>query len=185
MSPESLRRAGLRFTFVFLLTAACLVATPRTKVSAGSPDKRENAIFLRAQDGDSLMVRLMNASRDVVSVRLIGVDCPEKGQQWGERAKRFTRAFCNGAPLQLEYDQERMDRYGRTLAYVHTHKGMLNRQLVRNGLALSILVRPNRKHHESLKRAQREARAAKAGFWAQGGLDMTPWQWRRKHPRRQ
>jgi micrococcal nuclease len=58
---------------------------------------------------------------------------------------------------------------------------MLNRELVRAGLALPIRIKPNTRHYTRLKEAEEEARRERRGFWNKGGLDVTPAQWRRAH----
>lgn len=137
----------------------------------------ESARFLNAIDGDSLMVRLNGRP---VEVRLIGVDAPEWDQEYGVRAKAFTVRFCYGKQLRLEYDTEKRDRYGRLLAYVYDDTAMLNKALVQNGLAVPVLIRPNRRHYRDFKRAEALARKERRGFWLRGGLSMTPRQWRQK-----
>jgi micrococcal nuclease len=61
---------------------------------------------------------------------------------------------------------------------------MLNEELVRAGLAIPIRIKPNTRHYDRIKRAEKEARREKRGFWVKGGLDMTPGQWRRTHRRK-
>lgn len=131
-------------------------------------------------DGDSLKAVVAG---EVVEIRLIGIDAPEWGQSYGLEAKSFTLHFCLGKELQLEYDKDRRDRYRRTLAYVYVDGEMLNEALVRAGLALAHAYRPNTKYQQRLSQAQREARSDGNGFWKQGGLSMTPSQWRKRNRR--
>ncbi len=140
--------------------------------------RADQARFLSVIDGDSLMIRLGDRP---VEVRLIGVDAPEWDQEWGVRAKAFSLQFCYGKELRLEYDKERKDRYGRLLAYVYDGTTMLNEALVKNGLAVPILVRPNGRYYRKFKKAGKTAREERRGFWLHGGLSMTPGQWRKKH----
>lgn len=140
-----------------------------------------SARFLGALDGDSLRVQYRGGT---VEVRLIGVDAPEYRQEYSRKAKEFTVRFCFNKVLQLEYDKDRTDRYGRHLAYVYSDGRMLNRELVRAGLAIPVRVEPNTRYYEQLLQAQKEAREKRRGFWIKGGLGMTPAQWRRTHPRK-
>ena len=56
--------------------------------------------------------------------RLIGVDTPETVlpqkpvEYYGKEASAFTKRLAEGQEVRLEYDQQRRDHYGRTLAYV-------------------------------------------------------------------
>jgi micrococcal nuclease len=160
----------------FLLAAClllCLTLWPPLPARAA-----EKALFLTVIDGDSLRVEMNGRS---IEVRLIGIDAPEGGQQYGTEARTRAMRICYGRDLTLEFDTERTDRYGRTLAYVYCGKVLLNEEMVRAGLAIAIAVKPNTAHFERFKRAEAEARAARRGFWAEGGLTMTPAQWRALH----
>ncbi|WP_321513101.1 thermonuclease family protein [uncultured Pseudodesulfovibrio sp.] len=134
--------------------------------------------FLRIIDGDSLVVV---SGGDSVEVRLIGVDAPEKRQEYSNKAKVFSLKFCHGKRLKLVFDKEKKDHYGRTLAYVYADGEMLNKAIVKAGLALAIKVKPNTRYYAHLKEVEDEARKAKRGFWLFGGLKQTPAQWRRSH----
>ena len=139
------------------------------------------ARFLSVIDGDSLRVEYRG---DALVVRLIGVDAPEYKQEYSRKAKEFTLGFCHRKTLRLEFDQERRDRYGRTLAYVYADGEMLNEELVRAGLAIPIRIKPNTRYFARFQQAEKEAKEKRRGFWIKGGLDMTPAQWRKTHPRK-
>ena len=88
----------------------------------------------RVVDGDTIVVR------GVGRVRLIGVDTPETVDPrrpvefFGREASAFTKRLLEGQRVRLEYDRERADRYGRTLAYVYLRDGMLaNAEIIRLG----------------------------------------------------
>jgi len=77
-------------------------------------------------DGDT--IKVMREGR-AVKVRLHGIDCPEKGQPYGTKAKRFTsdRAFRNEVTVYVKD----MDRYGRIVGEVILPDGLsLNKELV-------------------------------------------------------
>ncbi|WP_316896423.1 thermonuclease family protein [Pseudodesulfovibrio indicus] len=158
---------------IFLLALLC--AAPASAAETIS------VRFLGALDGDSLRVIYQGSTLDV---RLIGVDAPEYKQEYSRKAKEFTVRFCFNKTLRLEYDKERKDRYGRHLAYVNYNGQMLNRELVRAGLAIPIRVKPNTRYYDQLLEAEKDARENRRGFWIKGGLDMTPAQWRKTHPRK-
>ena len=74
----------------------------------------------RVVDGDTLL--LENDAR----VRLIGVDAPESVkpdhpvEPFGPEASAFTKKWVGkaGNTVRLQFDKERVDQYGRFLAYV-------------------------------------------------------------------
>ena len=161
-----------------LLFLACLLCLCLIRPAAA---ETVTARFLSVIDGDSLLVEY---GGDAWQVRLIGVDAPEFRQEYGIDAKVFSLKFCHDKTLRLEFDLERKDRYGRHLAYVYAGDAMLNEELVRAGLAIPIKVKPNTRYYRRFKAAEQEAIHGKKGFWLRGGLDMTPAQWRKKHPRK-
>jgi micrococcal nuclease len=149
-------------------------------ILAAGPALADPARLLAAIDGDSLRIEL---GGKVEEVRLIGIDAPEGRQRFGAQARNHVLRLCIDRELRLEYDAERRDRYGRLLAYVYAGEVMVNESMIRAGLALPLPVRPNTAHAKGFRRAEAEAHAASRGFWAEGGLDMTPAQWRKKHGR--
>src|SRR4051794_37835225 len=67
-------------------------------------------------------------------IRLFGIDCPEKKQAFGTRAKQVTGDLAFGKTVTIRVHG--MDRYGRAIAEVIMPDGrMLNDELVRAGLA--------------------------------------------------
>ncbi len=82
-------------------------------------------------DGDTITV-LHNGKAE--RIRLHGIDCPEKRQAFGKRAKQFTSnlVFAKTVTVQI-LDR---DRYGHTVGEVLLADGRsLNRELVRTGFA--------------------------------------------------
>jgi hypothetical protein len=68
--------------------------------------------------------------------------------------------------IRLELDLERLDAYGRTLAYVFLPDGsMVNEQLLRSGLSYCLYKMPNVKYEGRLLKAQRDAMQAGLGMW--------------------
>ena len=119
----------------------------------------------RVVDGDTIIVS------DVGRVRLIGVDTPESVDPrrpvefFGKEASAFTKRLVEGKPVRLEYDWERTDRYGRTLAYVHLQDGtFVNAEIIRQGYGHAYTRFPFR-HLDSFRGLEREAREARRGLW--------------------
>jgi endonuclease YncB( thermonuclease family) len=88
----------------------------------------------RVVDGDTII--LNNGER----VRLISVDTPETKhpkkpvEYYGKEASAFTKRMVEGKEVRLEYDWQRKDKYGRTLAYVYLKNGtFLNAEIVKQG----------------------------------------------------
>jgi len=52
------------------------------------------AKVIHTADGDTITVR--TAQNEEIRVRLTGIDCPEKAQAYGHKAKRFTKELVAG-----------------------------------------------------------------------------------------
>lgn len=133
-------------------------------------------------DGDTIEVLFGTPEADSglqpprpVKVRLVDIDCPEKGQPFGLKAKQTTAALCFGQTVRVV--SRRRDRFERLLGEVVLPDGrILNEELIRLGYAWWF-ERYSKK--QSLKELESAARVAKLGLW----LDVAPippWDWRKK-----
>lgn len=135
------------------------------------PDPPRTVTVTSVTDGDTVEVSpAVNGEEDV---RLIGMDTPEtfgsSGEQpYAQEATKFTEARLEGRRIELRFDVERKDYYGRVLAYVHlpgNRGSTFNETLVREGYAQVAIFPPNVRYVERLEEAQRQARAARRGIW--------------------
>ena len=158
-------------------------------------------------DGDTIL--LDNGEK----VRLIGLDCPEMydsdklsrdvlntGQDRetikknGQKASHFTKNLVFKRTVQLEFDIERKDKYGRLLAYVwikNPHLDIdlmnnsdiyvtglrknsademepyifLNATIIKAGYAIPMKVPPNARYAEMFLKLYKEAKENKRGLW--------------------
>src|SRR5918994_6277826 len=125
----------------------------------------------RVVDGDT--VEISPAIDGIEDLRFIGVDTPETkhpdcGEQpYADEAFEFTRSQLEGEEVELEFDEQRKDRYNRLLAYVYpSDEEMFNETLLEEGYAQVATFPPNVKYVERFLQAQEEARAAGRGLWA-------------------
>lgn len=137
------------------------------------PPPAQGYRVVRVLDGDTIEV--LKEGR-AVRVRLYGIDTPERGQAFGNVARRFTGDMCFGQNVMLR--ERGTDRYGRILADVILPDGrVLNRELVRVGLAW--WYREYAPEARDLEALEREARAARRGLWADPHA-IPPWEFRRE-----
>ena len=123
-------------------------------------------------DGDTIDV-LHNGQSE--RIRLNGIDCPEKGQAFGKKAKQFTSEMVFGKDVTVQ--SYRLDRYGRTIADILLADATnLNRELVKAGLAWRYVKYSK---DEMLSQLEADARDAKRGLWVDTD-PMPPWEYR--HP---
>ncbi|MDH4078997.1 MAG: thermonuclease family protein [Nitrospira sp.] len=123
-------------------------------------------------DGDSL--RIMHKGR-AEQVRLSGIDCPEKGQAFGQRAKQATSDLSFGRQVIVHSTSK--DRFKRTLATVDLLDGRnLNHELVRNGWCW--WYRDYAPNDTELEALETEARQARRGLW-NDPAPIPPWIYRK------
>ena len=122
-------------------------------------------------DGDTISIR--TATR-TVRVRLYGIDCPEYRQPFSQRARRFTSEMTFRKSVTVHI--EGRDRYDRILGRVVVDGTDVNEALVRNGLAWHYEIGAGDRR---LAAAEKAARAARAGLWADK-QPVPPWRWRRR-----
>ena len=109
-------------------------------------------------------------------VRLSGIDCPEKGQAFGNRAKQAASALVFGKDVILQTHGQ--DKYGRTLANVLLPDGTnVNHALVKDGWCW--WYRKYAPGDAVLEGLEKEAREAKRGLCADR-QPMPPWEWRKR-----
>ncbi|MBU0959608.1 MAG: thermonuclease family protein [Nanoarchaeota archaeon] len=88
----------------------------------------EIGIVERIIDGDTIVV---NGS----TVRLLGINAPEKGERYYDEAKNFLEEQALNRIVRLEFGPEDRDRYDRKLRYVVLNNKNVNLNLVKIGLA--------------------------------------------------
>jgi micrococcal nuclease len=167
--PRLRRRSLSALLVLFLLFALAYyrgARAPEPPVSAPATvhasDLRQ---VVRVVDGDTLL--LDGDER----VRLIGVNTPESVdprrpvERFGKEAAAFTRTLVEGKQVRLEFDQERRDRYGRTLAYVYLPDGtLLNEVIIREGYGFAYTRFPYQRM-EHFRSLEKEAREQGRGLW--------------------
>jgi endonuclease YncB( thermonuclease family) len=133
---------------------------------------------VKVLDGDTLHVQ---KGKEIVKVRLYGIDCPEKRQSFGPQATLFTQQFILRKKAKVEVVNT--DRYGRTVGLVSSGGKLLNRELVRAGYAwiYPAYCKKQPLCNELIK-LEEKARKRKVGLW-QKRNPLPPWEWRKK-PRR-
>ncbi len=139
---------------------------PPQVVAQRQPDTLRTVV--RVVDGDTIV---LDGNE---TVRLIGLDAPESKhprrpvERFAHESSRFTRQLLEGKQVTLEFDRQRIDRYGRTLAYVSLAGGVLvNEEIIRQGYGhVYVKYRFAQPMMDRLRAAERDARAARRGLWA-------------------
>ena len=122
----------------------------------------QKAVVAQVIDGDTLTLD------NGWNLRLVGVDAPGQKEDFGEEALNYTTKFCEAKTVQLEYNQDQTDPYGRLLAYVWYEGKMLNLELVKKGLAKVVIYEKSKKliYQDELLAAEAKAKEEKKGIWS-------------------
>lgn len=115
-------------------------------------------------DGDTIVLESGE------KIRYLMVDTPEitNGHDdcYGDMAREYNAELSLGQTVELTYDEECTDKYGRLLAYVETPDGEINTLLVQRGYACVLYIPPNgtdrRTEFETL---EAQAMASMRGMW--------------------
>jgi len=146
---------------------ACLLL--HNLVTLESARQGADGVVTGVVDGDTISVQLASENE---SVRLIGLDTPEMGEDFCYEARDALTSLVGGKAVRLETDVEKRDQYGRLLAYVWVGTTLANAELLRLGLATLYTVPPNVRYTDALRAAQDEAQKAGRGIW--GGAATSP-----------
>jgi|LSQX01.1.fsa_nt_gb micrococcal nuclease len=172
MNISYIRRSNLRRAIYLVV---CLLISFLAIGCAISQDDANTVRVIRVVDGDTVEVNIQGTKE---KVRLIGVDTPETvhptiGEEpYGIEASDFTKEKLTDQTVELEFDVEERDRYGRLLAYVWLDGEMFNEVLLSDGYAQIATYPPNVRYVERFQTAQQEAREAERGLW--GVIDEEP-----------
>jgi micrococcal nuclease len=122
-------------------------------------------------DGDTIEVLQYQKPE---RIRLNGIDCPEKAQTFGQRAKQATSELVFGKDVMLQtYGR---DRHGHTIADVFLPDGRkVSQVLVKNGWCW--WSRKYAPRDVILEELERRARADRSGLWTDPH-PLPPWLYR-------
>jgi len=135
-----------------------------------------NGKVVSVYDGDTIAV--LHDQRPE-RIRLYGIDCPEKGQAYGTRARQATAGLIYGKDVTLHIHDQ--DKYGRTVADVLLPDGTnINQELVKDGWCW--WYRKYAPENVLLAVLEAGARDAKKGLWVDPN-PIPPWEWRKARRR--
>ena len=139
-------------------------------VSVNKFDKAYKVIGIK--DGDTFQILKDGAS---VTIRFTHIDCPEKAQPFGNKAKQFLSRLIYGKYIRIAPGFS-YDRNKRLLAEVYLNDSVcINKEIVKNGFAWHFIRYSNSKEYARL---EKEARNKKRGLWSHP-KPIAPWDWRR------
>lgn len=126
---------------------------------------------VKVADGDTFT---MLVYKEQIKIRLHGIDCPEKSQDFGNVAKTFLSDMVAGKLVKVK--KMDTDRYGRTIGMVFIEGKNVNEELLRAGLAWHYKYYDKNPEWDKL---EEDARVAKSGLWSMAD-PVAPWEWRKR-----
>jgi micrococcal nuclease len=168
--PPEPRMKPRRWTRQRLLTvgAALIVATALlVEAQAAMADEYH---VVRVVDGDTVDVRSGHSGTS--RVRLLNIDAPEtvdpkRGVEClgPEASQRLAELLPEGSAVDLAFDDERTDRYGRTLAGVYAKGVLVNALLASEGLAVPMTVGSNTRFQAAVEASWEAAHDGHRGLF--------------------
>lgn len=130
-------------------------------------------------DGDSVV--LIDAAQQAHTLRLAGIDAPERGQPFGPAARLVLAQAVLGRAVRFEVLKH--DRYGRAVGRLVVDDTDVALSLVEQGLAWHYTRYAHEQPEPERRRyaeAELKARQAGRGLWSDPN-PIPPWEWRARH----
>lgn len=163
-------RIGCPWIAVCVALMVCFAAVGKVIVKY-RPGAEYTVWVDRVLDGDTVKVY---SKAGTETVRLYGIDAPEKSQRFGGDAARYLSGLVCGKTITLH--RVDVDRYGRTIGDLRSADGQrVSVRMVDSGHAW--WYRQYAGKDAELRDAETAARSAHVGLWADDN-PVAPWLWR-------
>ena len=124
-------------------------------------------------DGDSFTA--INRDNLQLKIRVYGIDAPEKGQDFGNKAKQALSEYVYGQDVTI--DVQSRDSWGRYISYVYTSDGKdVSLLMLKDGMAWHFKKYDST---EEYAEAEEQAKKKKTGLWSVPN-PVVPWDFRKK-----
>ena len=160
------RSAAIATLLSFGMLATGCTSVPTAKVENGD----SKATVVRIVDGDTIVADVSGAE---TTIRLLNIDTPETKDPnepvecLGPEATEYTKSLlAPGDKIDLEYDVQRLDQYGRTLAGVYKDGSLVNADIAAAGLGVAVLYEPNERFYAEVKAAEQKAQKSEEGLFS-------------------
>ncbi len=118
--------------------------------------EKEKCFVNRVIDGDTLVC-------DNKTIRLLGIDTPEKGEEYYQEAKDFLKQVEN-ENIEILRDWEDFGKYKRKLRYVFYNGRLINIEILEQGLA-KVFIIEDLKYKDKILKAEKFAKENCLGLW--------------------
>ncbi len=118
--------------------------------------EKEKCFVNRVIDGDTLVC-------DNETIRLLGIDTPEKGEEYYQEAKDFLKQFEN-ENIEILRDWEDLGKYKRKLRYIFYKGRLINIEILEQGLAKAFIIE-DLEYKDKILKAEKFAKENCIGLW--------------------
>ena len=151
-----------------------LVADVQTAPAATTKPDPFNCLVIGVIDGDTIRV-LTDDTKEQITIRLYGIDAPEKKQRHGPQSKQAMSDMVFNKRVTVSPIS--VDLYGRTIAKVFVENQDVGQAMVCNGEAWWYCQYARRDRQLSL--CQKTAKQQQIGIWSEKN-PVAPWDFRKQ-----
>lgn len=116
----------------------------------------EGCFVNRIIDGDTIVC-------DNQTIRLLGIDTPEKREEYYQEAKDYLMQV-NEKNVMILRDWDDLDKYKRKLRYIFYEERLINVEIVEQGLAIAFMT-DDLKYEDKFLVAEEFAKESCLGIW--------------------
>lgn len=131
--------------------------------------EKVSATFVKCVDGDTAVFNVNGAE---TKFRFLAVDTPEtvhptKGEEaYGKNASVYTcNKIQNAQNIEIEYEDSKIDKYGRSLGWIWVDGSLLQKELIEIGYAEVAYIYGNYKYTSELCEVQGKSIEKGNGIW--------------------
>lgn len=128
-------------------------------------------VVTRVIDGDTIDV-VLGTSTQTTRIRYIGINTPELYPKYSQESECGSReaAAANETLVKQKTvtvitDVDAFDTYGRLLAYVYVGDMFINKELLIQGYATTLFIKPNIQYRSEFTQLRDVAETAQIGNW--------------------
>ena len=154
---------------LFLLGCLFLLTYPAIN---NKETAEQTGTVVKIVDGDTF--DLLTKDKRTLRIRMYGIDCPEKKQDFYQSAKNALAGYIFKKNVRLKITGH--DRNRRTIAMVYCNGQNINLAMIKNGFAWHFIKYSS---DANFAKAEKQARMAKAGLWKKPGA-VAPWEFRKQ-----
>jgi len=118
--------------------------------------EKESVFVIRIIDGDTI-------ETDNATIRLLGINTPERGKEYYQEAKDFLKQIENKS-IEVLRDFEDIDKYDRKLRYVFYDNRLINVEILEQGLGTSFMLEDLR-YEDKLEMGEEFAKKSGNRLW--------------------